>query len=169
MARFTKDRRQKIVREFCGRHGGDFHPALFAKEVRATGPSHDAWEWFTKEMEDAANEHWTWQARKFAEGLKISFNVEEVGRSGAIKVVSVDVPLLISPIDGRRHGGGYVLMDENDPEHMAELCRQAAGHLAWWIGRYEAAVRHTGGNMAAFERQLASLQKVVSQEFAEAA
>lgn len=169
MARFTKELRQKIVREFCTRRNADFDAKLFEQEVRETGPSHPAYEWFEWDESKAASEFRVWQAREFVKDLRIVFTVEEVGRSGTIQVREVEAPMLVSPLSGRARGGGYFLTTPDDPAHMAELCRQAATDLERWLRRYEAAVWHSGGSVAPIERQLKALQKSSAQEVDEAA
>lgn len=159
MARFTKALRQQIVREFAVRHNGYFNPSLFLEEVRANGPDHPAHEWFQWDDDKAAREHRLWQAREFAKDLKVTFEVEEVGRNKAIKITEQEAPMVISPGSGRNSGGGYFLTDPDNPEHMAEHCRQAAVALRSWLRRYESAVKYAGGSVAALERSAAALEK----------
>lgn len=158
MARFTKQLRQDIIREFAVRHNGHYNAALFLEEVRATGAEHPAYEWFQWDDDRAAHEHRLWQAREFSAGLRVSFTIEEIGRNRAITVREVEMPMAISPVSGRGRGGGYFLSDPENPEHMAELCRQAATALSAWIRRYRAAVLHAGGSVVMIEKQLSRLE-----------
>lgn len=169
MARFTKELRQQIIRDFCLRRNAEFDAKLFEQEVRETGPSHPAYEWFEWDGDRAASEYRVWQARQFANGLKVSFQVEEVGRAGVIRVREVEAPMLVSPTEGRRAGGGYFLTDPENPDHMAELCRQAVIDLNRWLRRYQAALVHAGGSVTLIERQIALLDKAAPQEVDEAA
>jgi hypothetical protein len=169
MARFTKELRQEIIREFAVRHNGHFNPALFVEEVRTAGADHPAYEWFEWDKDKAAAAHLVWQAREFATGLRVSFTVEAVGRKGAVSVREVSMPFAMSPVDQRKLGGGYVVSDPNDPAHMVELCRQAVTDLDRWLRRYEAALAHAGGSPAVVERQLRLLEAAVPQEQEEAA
>lgn len=169
MAGFTKALREKIVRDFCARRNSGFDAKLFEQEVRETGPSHPAYEWFEWDDDKAAAEYRVWQAREFVKDLRVVFTVEEIGRSKAIQVKEVSAPMLVSPLDGRGRGGGYFLTDPEDPAHMAELCRQAATDLDRWLRRYEAAVWHSGGALAAIERQLRLLEKASTEQVDEAA
>lgn len=134
--RIAKELRQQIVTEFAERNGGVYDPAAFLAEVSSVGSDHPAWKWFQWDNELAAQEHRLWQAREFVQGLRVKFEVRVLER-GAIKVVTKEVPLVISPISGRRNGGGYVLTDPDDPVHMMELCRQAAHHLHQFVERYQ--------------------------------
>lgn len=169
MSKFTKERRQEIIREFAIRHNGHFNPALFVQEVRASGAGHPAYEWFEWDEDKAAQQHRLWQAREFANGLRVSFTVETIGRKGAVTVREVAMPFALSPVDQRKQGGGYVVSDPNDPAHMGELCRQAATDLQRWIRRYEAALLHSGGSLIVIAKQLRLLEAAAPQEQEEAA
>jgi hypothetical protein len=169
MARFTKERRQEIIHAFAVRHNGHFNPMLFVQEVRATGAGHPAYEWFEWDKDKAAEQHLLWQAREFASGLRVSFTVETVGRSGAVSVREVEMPFALSPVEQRKLGGGYIVSDPSDPAHMAELCRQAVTDLERWLRRYGGALAHAGGSVNAVEKQLRLLEAAVPQEEEEAA
>jgi hypothetical protein len=137
--RFTKEQRQQIVREFAEKNGGVFDAAAFLGEVNQVGKGHPAWGWFEWDNRKAAREHRLQQARAFAQGLRIRFEVETIDQ-GSVKVVSRSMPLVISPMHSRQKGGGYHLADPNDPAHLAELCRQAAQQLRWFVERFQAAL-----------------------------
>lgn len=157
--RFSKERRQEIIQDFCRRRNTDFDARLFEKEVREQGKKHPAWAWFQWDDGKAAGEHRIWQARQFAIGLRISFTVETVGREGPVMVREVKAPLLISPGGGRHAGGGYVLTDLSKPDHMAELCRQAGDDLNWWLRRYEGAAAHVGIDIDGIRQHVMLLQQ----------
>jgi hypothetical protein len=169
MARFTKQLRQQVIREFCLRRNAEFDAKLFEQEVRETGPEHLAYEWFEWDDGEAARQHRIWQAREFARDLRVTFSVEEVGRAGTIHVREVEAPMLVSQMEGRLSGGGYFLTDPANPDHMAELCRQAATDLARWSRRYEGALAYAGGSLTTIEKQRLLLEKVAPQESAKAA
>jgi hypothetical protein len=143
-ARYTKEQRQEIVRDFAVRHNGQYNPKLFLQEVRKVGESHPAYGWFEWNSDKAAQEYQLWQAREFAHDLKVSFSVETVGRKGAVKVVQTEMPMVLSPRESRKDGGGYVLSNPSDQDHMAEHCHQAAVALRTWVNRYQAALIHAG-------------------------
>jgi hypothetical protein len=163
MARFTKELRQEIVMEFAIRHNGQFDAALFFKEVEAEGSDHRAHEWFTWDASKAALEHHLWQAREFAVGLKVIFTVEHIGRNKKVTLRQVTMPLVFSPRQGQRSGGGYVLTDPDSPEQVAELCRQAAVALRSWHARYNGALAKAGGSVANIETAIAVLEKAAPQ------
>ena len=158
MAQFTKALRQQIVDEFTTRHNGCYNPALFLDEVQRVGPDHPAHEWFLWSDEEAARQHRLWQAREFTRDLRVKFTVEEIRPNRTMAVRQVEAPAMLSPVEGRSQGGGYFQTDLSKPEHMAELCRQAATALNLWLRRYEAALLHIGGSPTAVQDQIKALE-----------
>jgi hypothetical protein len=157
MARFTKALRQQIVREFAEQNGGWFDPALFLETVREAGEDHPAYDWFEWDDDKAALEYRLDQARDFARGLVVRFEIEEVHR-GKMRIAEHSAPLIISPLGKRREGGGYFVTDPDDAEHMEELRKQAAQSLRWFLSRYNAVLAHCGVSVAALERVQAQLE-----------
>lgn len=158
MSRFTKEMRQEIVRDFAVRHNGTFNPNLFLEEVRREGKKHPAYEWFEWDREKAYHAYQIEQARDFARDLRVTFKVEEIGRNKTVRVREAPMPLVLSPVEGRKDGGGYYLVDPDDPSHMAEHCRQAMIALRAWFNRYQAALLHAGGSPKAIQEALALLE-----------
>lgn len=165
--KLSKEKRQEIVEDFARRHNGQYDPKLFLREVKETGDKHPAFNWFEWDDKKAAGEYQLWQARSFAKDLRVNFTVEEVGREGAVTVRSVEAPAVISPVAGRKDGGGYVSFNPDDPEHIAEHCRQAGVALRSWMRRYEAALIHIDGSTKTIERLASALEQ--SKATAEAA
>lgn len=164
--RYSKKLRRQIVEEFASRHDGEWSPELFLQEVRAQGEDHPAYEWFEWDKDKAAYAHWTWQARQFGDGIIVSRRVEEMRPESQISIRHVEVPLAVSPVAGRKDGGGYYIFDPQNQEHMEELCRQAARDLKAWIKRYRAAVIHAEGSVEAIEDQIHSLEAVEERAMA---
>ncbi len=164
MSRFSKVIRQQIVEEFARRHNGTFNPTLFVQEVRNRGEDHPAFSWFEWDRDTAAIKWQIEQAREFARDLRVTFKVEEVGRSGPVKVRESVMPLVLSPMAGRRDGGGYYLADPEDPAHMEEHCRQAAAALRAWLNRYQSALLHVGGKVETFTKAMAALNAVAPEQ-----
>ncbi|WP_426418196.1 hypothetical protein [Bradyrhizobium genosp. A] len=161
MTKFSKELRQQIVEDFARRHNGQYDPALFLKEVRETGESHLAFDWFEWEQAKAAQEHNLWQARAFAKDLRIKFEVQVIS-SGKPITVTTEAPLVMSPASGRKDGGGYLRFNPDDPAHQAELCQQAAVALRSWLKRYQAALIHCGYGPKVVEQMAASLEAVTA-------
>lgn len=159
MASFTKAVRERIVKEFAVRHNGQFNPQLFLDEVKAKGEEHPAYEWFEWSDDTAAKAYRIEQARSFARDLRVSFRVEEVTAPHQVRVRETPIPMFLSPMQGRKNGGGYVLTDVNDAEHIAEHCRQAAKTLEQWRDRYAAALGRAGIGTGDVDKIIARLER----------
>lgn len=159
MPAFTKELRQQIVQEFAVRHNGQFDPALFLAEVKEKGEAHLAYAWFEWDTNTAALKYQVDQAREFARGLRVKFQVEEIGRDKVMRVREMEAPMVLSPIGGRKDGGGYILVDPGNVDHIAELCREAAMALRAWEDRYQAALAHAGAAKLAIGSALAALDR----------
>lgn len=164
MGTFTKALRQKIVTEFATRHNGTYNPALFVEEVRRTGASHPAHAWFEWDQSKAALAHQVEQARDFARDLRVTFTVQVVnGGKRSVRVRETAMPLVLSPMDGRKNGGGYLLVNPDDPAYMAEHAGQAAQALRSWWSRYESAAEHVGIAASDVEAMIAKLESGTAQ------
>ena len=163
--RFTKEQRQQIVEDFAKRNGGIYDAAAFLGEVQQVGRDHPAYDWFEWNNNSAARSYRVEQARAFAQGLIVRFEVETVKRGNLKVLVGATAPAAFSPMAQRRHGGGYVITDVKDPDHMAELCAEAARTMSWFIRRFEAAIVFSGGNVAMLQeaRGLLEIASSVSQ------
>src|SRR3982751_2707840 len=116
MSPYTEELRQQIIEEFCSRHDGRYDAAEFLDEVRRAGPKHPAYDWFEFDVKKAALQYNLSQARQFAQGLKVTYEVKKVAAGGPIKLIT-SAPLVISPLASRHQGGGYVLTDLTDKQH----------------------------------------------------
>jgi hypothetical protein len=138
MAFKAKDR-QRIIDGYLAASGCNmFVPGEFIDWL-SDQPDHEAYELFFG-MDDAAaaREHRIDLARRMASGLRITARVEEQ----QAKVVSIKVrefPAFVSPMAGRKAGGGYEPFDPQDGAAMAELRRQGAVALQSWLNRYRGA------------------------------
>ena len=131
MMHMTKEDRQRLIAEYAKRNGGVFDPAGFMREVQEQGKNHPAFDWFTWD-DTAAAENWrVEQARRFAQGLKVIFEIQQVGGG----TVRIGAPALISPIENRKDGGGYKVMSLSDRD-LDELRSQALMDLRSWERRY---------------------------------
>jgi hypothetical protein len=157
MTRVTRELRQQVVKDFAEAHGGIFDPATFLSYVRQAGETHPAYTWFEWDDSQAAHGYRLDQAREFASGLRVRFEVETVERK-PLTIVTASAPMVHSPVAQRHHGGGYVVTDMKDPEHVAELCRQAGQSMRWYITRFEAALLAAGVDLASLEKVFDQLQ-----------
>jgi hypothetical protein len=72
--------------------------------------------------------------------VKLQFNIETIDATDSITIEDAKVvrfPTYISPIDNRAQGGGYQRFDLENPEVVAELCRQSCRELRAWINRHD--------------------------------
>lgn len=166
MTVFTKELRQQIIEDFAHRNGGKYDAALFLEEVKAQGKTHPAYAWFQWDKSAAAYQYNLWEARAFSQGLKINFEIQEFKRAGKLRITHAEMPLVISPLAGRNDGGGYHIVNPDDPTHVAELCHQGAQSLRSWLKRYSACLAHAGTTSEAFESVARALEKVGGREAA---
>lgn len=164
MPRFTKELRQRLIREFAVRHNGTFNPTLFLEEVERTGEAHEAYAWFEWDDATAARRHRIEQAREFARDLKVTFTVEEVGRNQAITVRQLEAPFAVSPTDHRAKGGGYMLIEAENPGHLAEIAKQAASDLRAWARRYDAVLSLAGLSAEHVEKMASALDRTAGTD-----
>lgn len=150
MREFTKEIRQEILDEYTARHG-EFSPAGFLREVRASNGSHPAWSWFEWDDGKAAEEHRVWQSRMFVQGLKIKFEIE-TSSSKVSKIEVREAPAYLSPVDRRAEGGGYYPFDPSNDAHRQELARQASQSLETWMRRYGGIFELMGGNLKTIQK-----------------
>jgi hypothetical protein len=109
-------------------------------------------------------------ARQFASGLRITIKISEMPMPSKIenlKVEAVDVPSLISPINNRANGGGYVSVDVQDTDTMTELAMQAHQSLKSWRKRYAGTCALSGIDISEIDSILEELKaKTVKEEAA---
>jgi hypothetical protein len=73
-----------------------------------------------------------------ASGLRIVVH-QEVSVGSVVHITTKEYPAFVSPIAGRRIGGGYVPFDPTDEGAAADLRKQAAVSLRAWLSRYRGA------------------------------
>jgi hypothetical protein len=154
----TKEQREEILAAYVARHGG-YSAGGFFEEVQTTGPSHPAYEWFEWDVRNGWREHNLFLARQFVIGLTVKIVPGHLGEDRSISV-AVTAPMVLSPMSGRNHGGGYVLMSE---EHLDELCRQGATALGSWLTRYRSALEFAGGSPSGVARIIKTLELASSR------
>ena len=137
---FTRRDRQKIIDDYLQDSGENmFNAALFIDWL-SNKPDHQAYSWFfAKDDKAAAREYRIGLARQMASGLRIISIVSEVNASNVVQIVTREYPAYVSPMAGRRSGGGYERFDPADAEHFSELKRQGAQSLRSWLDRYASA------------------------------
>lgn len=159
MAGFTKADRQRIVDGYLAQSGSNmFVPGEFIDWL-AEQPDHEAYEWFFGSGDEAAaREHRILLARQMANGLRITARVSAAPhRSSVVSVAVREFPALVSPVSGRKDGGGYVAFDPQDPVAVAELRRQGAQALRAWLARYRGVAEMGGFDVSPIEEIAADL------------
>lgn len=138
MAFKAKDR-QRIIDGYLSQTGRNLFVASEFIDWLEGQPEHEAYEWFFG-MDDAtaARQHRVALARRMASGLRVQAKVETT-ETQVVQITERDYPAYVSPVAGRKHGGGYERFDPHDEEAMAELRRQGRIALQSWLQRYSGA------------------------------
>jgi hypothetical protein len=141
MAGFSRAKRQAIIDGYLSESGANmFVPGEFIDWL-ADQPDHQAYPWFfAKDDAEAAREYRIGLARQMANGMRIMVKVSTApDASTPINVTVREFPAYLSPMAGRRAGGGYSPFDADSAEDMAELRRQGLVSLHSWLRRYRGA------------------------------
>lgn len=146
MAQFTKADRQKVIDGYLTTTGKNMFVAGEFIDWLSGKPDHEAYEWFFAKSEgEAAREYRVGLARQMASGLRITMQVSKSPEKGSVVSLTVrEYPAYVSPMAGRKSGGGYERFDPEDAAALAELKRQAVTSLNSWLRRYAGAVEESG-------------------------
>lgn len=138
MAGFPKKERLEIIQGYLNETGqNQFVPADFLSWLRER-PSHKAYPiFFDRSDEEAAEAYRIGLVRQWVSGLRITVKPVESEGVSVASVQPVSVPAMVSPVAGRKHGGGYVSVSVNSKTSVDELADQAAGDLERWLKRYQ--------------------------------
>ena len=155
MAFKAKDR-QRIIDGYLAESGQNmFVPAEFIDWLQDK-PEHEMYDAFFGQGDaHAARQHRIALARRMASGLRIVATTSE-STSNVVAVTTREYPAYVSPMAGRKSGGGYEPVDESDEAQLAEIRRQGAGALRGWLSRYRGAFEHAGVDLSAVEEIAAS-------------
>lgn len=143
---FTKQDRQRIIDAYLSETGKNmFVPGEFIDWL-SEQPEHEAYDWFFGISDFvAAREHRIALARQMASGLRITMQASKAPEKGSVVSLTVrEYPAYVSPMAGRKSGGGYERFDPEDANALAELQRQAVTSLNSWLRRYEGAISGSG-------------------------
>lgn len=162
MAFKAKDR-QRIIDGYLAESGRNmFSPSEFIDWL-ADKPDHEAYDLFYG-MDDAeaARQHRISLARRMASGLRIVARQEQT-EANVVAVTTREYPAYVSPMSGRKDGGGYLPVDPQDGAQIAELRRQGAAALRGWLARYRGSFEQVGVDLSAIEEIAASEDASVAQ------
>ena len=149
---FTTRDRQRIIDDYLAQTGRNMFIAGEFIDWLAERPDHEVYHsFFSMSESDAAREYRIGLARRMASGLRIVAR-QEVVQASVVQITTREYPAFISPMAGRRSGGGYQPVSPDDPEQMAELQRQGASALRGWLARYRGVFEAAGYDLAAVEK-----------------
>jgi len=135
--KFTRRDRQKIIDDYLQDSGENMFNASAFIDWLTDRPDHVAYSWFfAKDDEAAAREYRIGLARQMASGMRIVTNVRTVDAQNVVHIDVREYPAYISPVAGRRIGGGYERFDPENEAHIAELQRQGAQAMRSWLDRH---------------------------------
>ena len=140
---FKKADRQRIIDGYLSETGRNLFNASEFIDWLEGQPDHEAYPWFFG-MDDAtaARQHRIALARRMASGLRVVASVE-TKEAKVLQITQREYPAYVSPVAGRKHGGGYERFDPEDGAAMDELRRQGQTALQSWLDRYRGAFADT--------------------------
>lgn len=139
MPSFTKATKQEIIDGYLNETGRNIFSASDFVDWLEGQPDHKAYPWFFgKDDAEAAREYRIGLARQMASGLRIVARIETTEQN-VVQIRVREYPAYVSPMAGRKGGGGYQPFDPQDAEAMAELQRQGRAALRGWLARYSGA------------------------------
>jgi hypothetical protein len=160
---FKAKDRQRIIDGYLASSGRNmFVPSEFIDWL-SDKPDHEAYDLFYG-MDDAkaARQHRIALARRMASGLRIVAR-QENKKANVVAVTTREYPAYVSPVAGRKSGGGYEPVDPQDDAQIAELRRQGASALRGWLARYRGVFEAAGIDLSALEEIAASEDAGVAQ------
>ena len=159
MSGFPKKERQRIIDDYLVATGRNMFIAVEFIDWLGENPEHEAYPWFYGvDDETAAREYRIALARRMASGLRIVAKVSVAPDEAQVVQFSTrEYPAYVSPVAGRRDGGGYVRFDPESPDHMVELQAQGAQALRSWLARYRGVAEAAGVDVTHIEEITAEL------------
>jgi hypothetical protein len=135
----SKKERLQIIEQYLATHGGVLRVEEFLEWVKGQPGTAIYEHFFGQSDAEAAHNYRKNMVRQFISDLRITVRMEEPRRvsMAGFTVQVYEVPRMIPPSRLRHSGGGYVNVNLDDPEHRADLSRQASSALMGWISRYE--------------------------------
>lgn len=161
---FPKKDRQRIIDGYLAASGRNlFVPGEFVDWL-ADQPDHEAYDWFFGiDDEAAAREYRIGLARRMASGLRIVVQAGEASEAQVVQITTREYPAFVSPVAGRKDGGGYSPFNPDDAALMSELQAQGAQALTSWLARYRGAAEGLGIDVRPIEQIAIAMRGSVAQ------
>jgi len=165
MSGFPKEKRQAIIDGYLSETGRNMFVAGEFIDWLADRPDHQCYSWFfSKDDAEAAREYRIDLARRMASGLRIVSTVSQApDKSQVVHITTREFPAYVSPVAGRRSGGGYERFNPDDADAVAELRRQGASALRGWLSRYRGAFEAAGVDLSGIEKIATSEDESVAK------
>jgi hypothetical protein len=160
MAGFDKKVRQRIIDDYLSASGANMFVASDFVDWLSERPDHEAYDWFFAAGDEADAREWRiHKARQMAGDLRIVAPVSTAPESASVVGITVrEFPAFVSPMSGRKAGGGYLAFDPHDAASVAELRRQGAVALRGWLARYRGVMELSGVEVAQIEQIAAQIE-----------
>ena len=161
---FKKADRQRVIDGYLAVTGRNMFVAPEFIDWLSGQPDHEVYDlFFGMDDEQAARQHRIDMARRMASGLRIVANVSQApGTGSVVQITTREYPAYVSPMAGRKSGGGYEPFDPESGEAMAELQAQGAQSLRAWLARYRGAAESAGVDVTPVEEIIAQLSRDVA-------
>lgn len=164
MSGFPKRDRQRIIDDYLNVTGRNLFVAAEFIDWLADKPEHEAYDLFYSiDDTQAARQYRIGLARQMASGLRITVTHQEPTKSQVVQITTREYPAYVSPVAGRKSGGGYVPFSADDAEVMAELQSQGAQALRSWLARYRGAAEAAGVDVTPIEEIVSQLSRDVAK------
>jgi len=170
MSGFTskhKAEKQRWIDEYLAASGRNiFIPGEFVDWL-GDMPDHPAYPMiYGKDDKAAAREYRVDLVRRMASGLRITVTTNTTNESSVVSITTREYPSLISPVSGRKDGGGYVAYDATDNAVVSEFMQQGINSLRTWLSRYRGAFEEAGHDLSVIDEIVRSADAVADVEIA---
>jgi len=158
---FKKADRQKIIDGYLAATGKNMCVAAEFVDWLSEQPDHPMHAvFFGADDEKLARQYRIDMARRFISGLRIVVSIKNLDTVTNVVSISVrEFPAYVSPLSGRKSGGGYAEMETDSPEMLRELVAQGTSALRSWLERYRGAFYASDIDLQAIEEIVANADR----------
>lgn len=163
MSKFAKKDRQRVIDGYLAATGRNMFVAPEFIDWLQDQPDNEAYPlFFGQDDAEAARQHRIDLARRMASGLRIVATVSGPDTATVVHITTREYPAYVSPMSGRKGGGGYASFDPEDGAAMTELQDQGAQALRSWLARYRGAAEAAGVDVTPVEEIVARMSRSVA-------